>query len=81
MATVVFSRGLQQYTAGTERLEVEPGTVRDVIAQVVARFPALENRLDSGTAVSIDGEIINEPLLERVGPTSELHFLPSISGG
>jgi molybdopterin converting factor small subunit len=81
VATVIFSRGLQQYTDGTERLEVQAGTVRDVIAQVVARFPSLEDRLDASTAVSIDGEIINEPLLERVGPASEVHFLPSISGG
>ena len=52
-----------------------------MIEQVVARFPALRESLDAGTAVSIDGEIINEPLLEPVGETSEVHFLPQISGG
>ncbi len=81
MATVVFSRGLQQFTGGTERLDVAPGSVREVIEQVVARFPALREPLAAGTAVSIDGEIINEPLLERVGDASEVHFLPQISGG
>jgi hypothetical protein len=32
-------------------------------------------------AVAIDGEIYSDPLLEPVGPQSEVHFLPAISGG
>ncbi len=81
MATVVFSRGLQPFAGGAERVEVRPGTVRSVIRELVARFPELSEHLESGLAVSIDGEIINEPLLEPVAEDSELHFLPSISGG
>lgn len=81
MATVVFARALQQHTGGAERVEVEPGTVRDVIRELVRRYPALRAPLESGTAVSIDGEIINDPLLERVDAGSEVHFLPPISGG
>ncbi len=80
MATVVFSRGQQQYTAGAEQLEVAAGTVRQVIAQVLQQFPDLARLLES-TAVSIDGEIINDPMLEPVAADSEVHFLPSISGG
>ncbi len=81
MATVVFSRGQQQYTAGAEQLEVAAGTVRQVIAQVVQQFPDLAPVLESGSAVSIDGEIINDPMLEPVAADSEVHFLSSISGG
>ena len=61
--------------------EVEPGNVRSVIRELGARFPDLKEHLDSGLAVSIDGEIINEPLLEPVEDDSEVCFLPSISGG
>jgi hypothetical protein len=32
-------------------------------------------------AVAIDGEIIEDPLLEPIRPESEIHFLPRISGG
>lgn len=81
MATVVFARGLQPYTDGLERVEVGPGAIRDVIRELVTRFPELERPLASGTAVSIDGEIISDPLLEPVGPDSEVHFLPQIGGG
>lgn len=82
MATVVLSRGLQPHTGGRERIEVSGGTVRAVIRELGERFPPLRPHLEDGhLAVSIDGEIINEPLLEEVGPDSEVHFLPSISGG
>jgi len=81
VATVVFSRGQQEHTGGLSCVEVAPGSVRDVIRELVQRFPALEGQLEVGVAVSIDGEIIQEPLLEQVSPSSELHFLPSISGG
>jgi hypothetical protein len=32
-------------------------------------------------AVAIDGEIFNDPMLEAVGPDSEVHFLPRVGGG
>jgi hypothetical protein len=35
----------------------------------------------AGTAVAVDGEIIQEALLEPLGPNSEVHFLPSFGGG
>jgi molybdopterin synthase sulfur carrier subunit len=81
MATVVLSRNLQPSADGAVRVDVDPGSVRDVIRQLVERYPKLRPHLESGLAVSIDGEIIQEPLLEEVGPDSEVHFLPPISGG
>lgn len=77
----MFSRALQRYAGGAERVEVRPGAVRDVIRELIERFPELEPQLSGRIAVSIDGEIINDPLLEAVEPGSELHFLAPISGG
>lgn len=81
MATVVFSSGLQRHTGGVERLNVSAPDVRGLIAALDARFPGIGEVLRSGMAVAIDGEIIQEPLLEAVPDDSEVHFLPSISGG
>lgn len=80
MATVVFSSGLKAKT-NTERIEVECRTVRELIAKLDERFPGLGEELRSGMAVAIDGEIYAEPLLERIEPDSEIHFVPSIGGG
>ena len=80
MATVVFPKGLQT-TTGTERIEVECGDVRELIAALDRRFPGLGAQLRSGVAIAIDGEIHQDPLYEPLEPDSEVHFLPSISGG
>jgi molybdopterin converting factor small subunit len=81
VAIVYISSGLRQYTDGVDQLEVEPGQIRAVICSVTERFPELRSTLDKGVAVSIDGVIIQNPLLQPVGPTSEVHFLPQVAGG
>ncbi len=80
MATVVFSSGLRRFTGGRERVSVDAGSIRELIAALEQRFPDLKESLGS-MAVAIDGEIIQNPLLESVGPDSEVHFLPPIGGG
>jgi molybdopterin converting factor small subunit len=81
LAKVFFPKSLQTHTGGIDQVEVEANDVRGLLRALEARFPALGDRLRSGIAIAIDGEIVNEPLLEPVGPDSEIHFLPSISGG
>ena len=81
MASVFFPRALQPFTGGAERAEIEASDVRELFRALEARFPDLKDRLRSGLAVTIDGEIVPDPLLERIGPESEIHFLPPVSGG
>ena len=81
MAVVYFSSGLRHYTAGIEQIDVEPGQIRAVIRAVIERFPEIQPALETGVAVSIDGNIIQNPLLEPVGPDAEVYFLPQVSGG
>ena len=81
MATVFLSPGLRRFAEGAEKVEIEARTVRDLIDALDKRFPGIGERLRSGTAIAIDGEIIADPLLEPIPPGSEIHFLPSISGG
>lgn len=81
MATVFLSAGLRPYAGGVERIEIDAPTVRALVDALDARFPGIGEQLRSGTAVAIDGEIISDPLLEPIPAGSEVHFLPSISGG
>jgi len=81
MAEVFFSSGLQAHTGGATRATVEASNVRELIDALDQRFPGLGRHLRSRMAVAIDGEIIQEPLLERLGASSEVHFLPPIGGG
>lgn len=81
MAVVVIPRALRDRAGGQERLEVEAGDVRRLLAELERRYPGLGDALREGSAVAIDGEIVPDPLLERVGPDSEVHFLPRVAGG
>ena len=80
MAWVEIPQRLQARTHGRARLEVEASNVRALLAELEERFPGLGEVLGEG-AVAIDGEIVNDPLLEPVGPDSEVHFLPKLGGG
>lgn len=45
------------------------------------RHPALARHLEEGVAVSIDGQIYQETLLEPIEPDSEVFLIPQIAGG
>ena len=71
---------MRRYTGGDEKVYVEAATVRELIKELGARYPELREPLES-MAVAIDGEIVNDPLLEPLSASSDVHFLPPIGGG
>ena len=70
MARVVLPQALTVRAGGQSEHEVEGRNVR-----------GLGQELEGRVAVAIDGEIFNDPMLEAVGPDSEVHFLPRVGGG
>lgn len=81
MARVVLTGNLKQYTGGETELEVEAGTVRQLLRALGERHPALKPHLEEGIAVAIDGQIYQDAWLEPVPPDSEVYLLPQIAGG
>lgn len=80
MAIVYFSGDLQKVT-GEEKTTSDAGIFRDIVADLVGRYEGLDQEALFDMAIAVDGEIIHTPLLEVIGPDSELHFLHRISGG
>jgi sulfur-carrier protein len=74
-------------TEGAEVVTVEGETVGEVVAQLEARFPGMEARLcEEGRirpyiAVSVNSEVTRRGLRHRLTEPSEIHFIPSLSGG
>jgi molybdopterin synthase sulfur carrier subunit len=79
-------------TGGDEKATVPGDTVREVIENLEARYPGVrarlyrdsDERLRPGVAVVVDGVVIrgqSRALREPLTETSEVHFLPAISGG
>lgn len=87
MATVFIPPLIRPLTQGLEQVEVPGGTVRQIVAELERQFPGtrerlcVENELRPGLAVAVDGNISSRGLLEKVAPTSEVHFLPALGGG
>ena len=89
MATVFIPRRLRPLSGGCGQVRVEGATVRQVIEALEAECPGIKARLYDadgdalarGMAVTVDGVTGELGLLEKVGPESEVHFLPAIAGG
>ena len=87
MATVHIPTPLRDATDGQIKVNIEGATVREVVTNLEARFPKLENRLVQagdlrpGLAVFVDGANSRRGLRTKLREDSELFFLESIGGG
>ena len=87
MVTVFIPTMLQPMTSGVKQVDLEARNVRQVIDRLDELYPGMKARLvedgqiRSNVEVAIDGEVARMGLLERVGETSEVHFVPAIGGG
>lgn len=87
MATVFIPSLMQNLTDGKHRVEIEGATVRQVVENLEAAFPGMKDRLVENNqiklsiSVAVDGEVSPIGMLEKVGETSEVHFLPALGGG
>ena len=89
MAEVWIPPKLQVLTAGNQQVQVEGSTVRRLINNLEEQHPGIkeylvddeEDDLIPGLAVIIDGDVSQLGMLDKVGESSEVHFLPAIGGG
>ena len=87
MARVFIPAQVRDLTAGLQELEVSGGTVRELVAAIEGQYPGFQQRvtaageLSASLQVSVDGTFSRRGLDARVGPASEVHFLPVFGGG
>ena len=78
---------MQKLTEGQTQIAVEGATVRQVVEALEERYPGFKDRIVAGDrikteiAVAVDGEVVAAGLRARVGPESEVHFMPALAGG
>ncbi len=78
---------MRELTEGQDQISAQGQSVREVIAWLDLNHPGIRDRLCEkdqlrrGIAVSIDGVISPEGIRAKVEESSEVHFLPAISGG
>jgi len=87
MATVYIPSLMQSLTGGQDKLEIAGSTVRQIVSNLEKAYPGFKERLVDGhrikpnISVAVDGEVTPMGMLEKVGESSEVHFLPAIGGG
>ena len=87
MAIVHIPSLMRDLTGGAESVTVEGATIRHVIENLERQYPGIKARLCDGDhvrsniSVWLDGEMTRAGMIQAVGEKSEIHFLPSISGG
>lgn len=81
MARVIFASDLQHYTDGLKEADVAASSYREMLAELSHRFPALTEARLRKYSLSINGMIIQKPMLETFGADSELLFIAKIAGG
>ena len=87
MPTVWIPPLLRDLTGEHDVLTAPGETVGQVIENLDARYPGLaerlceEGRLKPNIAVVVDGVTSRQRLRHRLAETSEVHFVPAISGG
>ena len=87
MPTVFIPTLLRTLAGGRDAVEASGDTVRQVIDALEEVCPGLRDqlleggRLRANISVAVDGEITPQGLLERVAPSSEIHFVTAIKGG
>ena len=87
MATVFIPSLMQSLTGGQQTVEIEGATVRQIIENLEKAHPGMkerlvaDNRVKPNISVAVDGEVTPMGMLEKVGESNEVHFLPAIGGG
>ena len=62
-------------------IEIEAGTIRELLRKLIEQYPAMDQHLDQGIAVSIDGTMYRDDRDIRIPPNAEVVLLPRIQGG
>ena len=87
MPTLWIPALLRDLTAGKEIVSVPGSTLRQAINELELRHPGIkarllvEDQLRSDLAVVVDGTASHLRLRQPLSESSEVHFLPAISGG
>ena len=81
MARIVLTGNLRLYTEGVTELELESGSIRSLLRELRRRYPDIPEDIEDELAISIDGVLHQDDWFAKIGPDSEGHLLPRISGG
>lgn len=81
MVQVKIWGSLAAATEDQTMVEIEAGTLRELLDGLAERYPAIRPQLDRGVSVAIDGRVYNDSWFTPIKPDSEVVLLARLKGG
>ena len=81
MLKVCLSGPLKAAADGAASVSISAATIRELLRELIEQYPGMQNQLDDGIAVSINGQIFRDSWSEAIPEGSEIFLLPRIQGG
>ncbi|WP_111735672.1 MoaD/ThiS family protein [Roseovarius amoyensis] len=81
MVKVRIWGSLQSATDDRAEVEIDAGTLRELLDGLAREYPALRPQLERGVSVAIDGKVYNDSWFTPISPDSEVVLLARLRGG
>lgn len=81
MLEVNVSGVLRDAVNGEASIQIEAATIRELLRKLLERYPRLNDHMDTGIAVAIDGVIFRDTWSEPIPQDAEVFLLPRLEGG
>lgn len=78
---VELSGPLRAAADGLDALDIQAGTIRELLRKLVEQYPAMQAHMDDGIAVSINGTMYRDDWRIEIPDGAEVYLLPRIQGG
>jgi len=79
--TVYLWGGLRPAADGAESVEIDASTIRELMRKLAEQYPKLQQHIEDGIAVSVDGTIYRDDWSQKLPTDAEIYLLPRIEGG
>ncbi len=78
---VSLSGPLRKAAGDIDSFEMEAETIRELLQRLVDRYPMMQQHMELGIAVSINGTIYRDNHTVKIPKGAEVYLLPRIQGG
>ncbi|HIF81496.1 MAG TPA: MoaD/ThiS family protein [Gammaproteobacteria bacterium] len=81
MLKVCLSGPLKAAADGAASVSISAATIRELLRELIEQYPGMQNQLDDGIAVSVNGQIFRDNWSKKIPAGAEIFLLPRIQGG
>lgn len=81
LVKVTFISSFRPALGGSEALEIEATSLRELMRIITATYPRMQRHIDEGIALAINGQIYRDNWDVEIPDGAEVYLMPRIQGG